>query len=382
MTQFPIPSPSAPASPIQEGRAQPTQAGRGRERAAGVHLARRVWRVRLIRILLLGGAAAVVVGFGLSILSQLNAPVDTIESAKVDRDGRLTINAPRFFGRSASGQQVEISARSAIRASGDLTAPITLDAPRMGASDGTLATAETGSWQEQTQTLVLRGMVDVILKGGGRATADEAVWRPTAPLEAAVAGLVESAQPQSGEPESDVQGPAEQADGERRPAGSELVLSGRVKLLHNNGDVVEAQQASWDSGRNLLLLYGATSFRQANGDSITAPSAQWNTASGELQMTGGVEYRRGEAVFARAGTLSWSQATGRAALAGGVVVTMQDGQARSDRAAINIPAGTIAGDGGVTLATKLGMARARAYEYNARSGQLVLRGAARITTQR
>lgn len=326
--------------------------GRKAQRREGETLERRAARIKIVRIGLFAGAAAVAIGFGLTIASRLTAPVETIETARVDEAGRLTISAPRFFGRSADGQRIEIQASNAVRDSSDLAAPILLETPRMSASDGTVATAEAGSWQEQSQTLILRGQVDVVLPDGGRTTADEAVWRPLQAITGAA------------------------------PAGSELVLSGRVRLERENGDAVEAQQASWDSGRNLLLLYGATSFRQANGDSISAPSAQWDTRSGALSMSGGVEYERGNQVFARAGTLSWSKAAGRAELAGGVVMSMPRGEARSQRASINIAAGTIAGDGGVVLATPLGRATARAYDYNARTGRLVLRGGARIIAQR
>ncbi|MCU0881354.1 MAG: hypothetical protein MUF14_01665 [Hyphomonadaceae bacterium] len=315
-------------------------------------LARRAVRIRLVRIGLFAGAIAVALGFGLTIVGRLTAPVDRIETAQVDDTGRLTISAPRFFGRSAAGQRIEIQAANAVRDSTDLSAPILLDMPRMTASDGTIATAHSGSWQEPTQTLVLRGLVDVVLPDGGRTTADEAVWRP-------LQGVTGTA-----------------------AEGSELVLSGRVRMQRDNGDVVEAQQASWDSGRNMLLLYGATSFRQANGDSIAAPSAQWDTRSGALSMSGGVEYRRGNQVFARAGTLAWSRNAGRAELAGGVVLSMPRGEARSRKASINVPANTIIGEGSVVLATPLGRATAGAYEYNARTGRLVLRGGARITSQR
>lgn len=333
----------------------PAEGNRGQQRAGAVHLEARRLRIRLTRMVLLGSSAVVIVIFGLSIVARLSAPVSSIEAAAIDPSGKLTINAPRFFGRSSSGDQVEVSASSAVRNTADPRAPVMLDAPRMEGSDGTVAIAKTGSWEESTQTLVLRGEVDAVLPDGGKTTADEAVWRPVI------------AEPGAG----------------TMPAGSsELVLSGRVRMTRDTGETVEAQQASWNSTSGVLLLYGATSVRRANGDSLVAPSTRYNTKTGTLQMSGGTEYTRGNEVFARAGELVWSRNSGEAVLSGGVVVSLPGGEARSQNARINIAAETVGGSGGVRLSTSLGTATAQQYEYNARTGRLVLRGRARINGQR
>ncbi len=253
-------------------RPLPSEAGT-RPRAAPVRrlssgqVARRTIRVGAVRRLLIVGAVVVTIGLVGSVAITAMQPTPAIPNAEVS-DGSLVIKDPRFVGRAESGEQVIVTAESAVRQVGDANGPVTLKSPRLQADTATTATALEGVWNPLTQRLDMTGDVEFRLADGQVATSGTAVWKPEA------------------------------------GGSSSISMGDGVRIVRTDGDIIEGGSAIWSNDRATLVLDGGVTLQRTSGDTASATSARWDarrrvmTLSGSAQLvTGDVQAQSSAAVL-------------------------------------------------------------------------------------
>lgn len=234
------------------------------QRLSSGQVARRSIRVGAVRRLLIAGAAIVALGLVGSVVITAMQPTPTIPEAQVS-DGSLVIKDPRFVGRAESGEQVIVTAESAVRQVGDANGPVTLKSPRLQAGEATTATALEGVWNPMTQRLDMTGNVEFRLADGQVATAGTAVWEPEA------------------------------------GGSSSIAMGNGVRIVRADGDIIEGRTAIWSNGRATLALDGGVNLRRTSGDTASASSARWDSRRRVLTLSGGAQLATGD-VQARSGT--------------------------------------------------------------------------------
>lgn len=227
------------------------------QRLSSGQVARRTIRVGAVRRLLMIGAAVVALGLVGSVVITAMQPTPSIPEAQVS-DGSLVIKDPRFVGRAESGEQVIVTAESAVRQVGEANGPVTLKSPRLQAGEATTATAIEGVWNPLTQRLDMTGNVEFRLADGQVATAGTAVWEPEA-------------------------------------GGSSSISMGEgVRIVRADGDIIEGRSAIWSNGLATLALDGGVNLRRTSGDTASATSARWDSRRRVLTLSGSARLATGD----------------------------------------------------------------------------------------
>ena len=135
----------------------------------------RTLRVKATRWAFIGGAALAVLGLVGSVVVR---GVQTAGSSGADvvQGGNLVIENPRFVGNTKDGAKIIVTAAKATRSMRTDAGVVQLDRPVLETSDGSRATAKTGTWSQSDQNLILDGDVVLTRQGGDRATSSSAVW--------------------------------------------------------------------------------------------------------------------------------------------------------------------------------------------------------------
>ena len=237
---------------------------------------RRTIRVKTTRLVFLGGAAlSTLLLVGSVILRGVQgAAIDTTNLVQNDQ---YVIASPEFIGNTKDGKRLKVTGTKATRSVANAAGAVRLEKPRMETSDGSVATADEGSWQQETQTLTLKGNVVFSRKGGERATGLTAVWTAD-PSILKLDGASQVTLP-SGE-----QASAQTLEWDEAKAS--VALAGSVRVVFNGGEAT-SDRAFFDQNTRILTGSGAAKIRAELGTGA-ADRYEYHTVSRRLRLTGKV----------------------------------------------------------------------------------------------
>jgi hypothetical protein len=310
-----------------------------RKRMTPQEARQRTLRVKSLRLLFIGGASLAVFGLVGSVIVSWALSAGQTREAVVQGDN-LVIDKPRFVGATKSGDKVIVTAQRATRPMNSEAGSVALEKPVLETSDGSKATADTGTWSQDVQNLTLNGNVILTRKGGDQATSANAVWTSNT---------------------------------------SQLAMTGGVKLTRADGDTATAESAFWSTEPSQLSLAGNVALNRKSGARATAGSATWRTDLDALDLATSANIILPSGESASADRVRLDDRLGNVQLDGAALVRFADGQASSARATFQSLSGQLRGEGGIQISTSLGSGRADRYVYETRSKRLTMSGNAVAT---
>jgi hypothetical protein len=299
----------------------------------------RTIRVKTMRVVFLAGAVASILALAGTAIIRATQPKANFDSAVVKGEN-LVLDAPRFVGRTKSGGRIVVTAEKAVRSMSNNTGAVQLEKPVLQTDDGSTATANTGIWSPDPQTLSLDGNVKLTRQAGDVATSATANW---------------------------VSDPAS------------LTMNGNVVMTRENGDNVEGTNAVWQSNPAQLSVSGDVIIVRATGARASGGTAVWRSDQSVLELRQAVRITLPSGEGASAQRARFDDRFGNLTLEGQAVVRFNSGQATSSRAYYQGATGRVTGEGGIQINSSLGNGSADRYVYETRSKRLNMSGNARVT---